>query len=515
MVYLMGIDIATTGTKVLLVDEAGVVVSKAFEEYPLFAPQPGWAEQDPEDWWKATVQAIKRVLADSGVKGKDVKAIGLTGQMHGSVFLDKNHRVLRPCILWCDQRTALQCHQITEKIGRKRLIQLTCNSAFTGFTAPKILWVRENEPEVFEKTRKVLLPKDYVRFRLTDTFATDVSDASGTLLFDVRKRQWSDIVLKELGLSEDLIPKVFESPDITGEVSREASSLTGLKTGIPVVGGGGDQAAGAVGNGVVKQGIVSATLGTSGVVFAFCDEVKIDPGGQVHTFCHAVPGKWHVMGVMLSAGGSLRWFRDNLCGLEIQIGKLTQKDPYVFLDMEASRAKPGCEGLIFLPYLAGERTPHSDPNAKGVFFGLTIRHGKPQILRSIMEGVAYGMRDSLEIIKSMGITINQIRASGGGARSKLWRQIQSDVYGTELVTINVDEGPAFGAALLAGVGAKVYSSVEKACEETIKITSYTKPVKENSLIYNEYYRIYRSLYRALKENFDTTAEIVRKYGNTP
>lgn len=509
MPYLMGIDVGTTGTKALLIREDGTVVSKAFEEYPLYTSQPGWAEQNPEDWWRATQKSIQKVLKESGVKAEEIKGIGLTGQMHGSVFLDRDQRVLRPAILWCDQRTALQCDEMTRKVGgRERLIQLTCNPAFTGFTAPKILWVRENEPKIYEKAVKVLLPKDYIRFMLTEIYATDVADASGTLLLDVKKRKWSEEVLDALEIPKDMLPEIFESPEVTGEISGAASKATGLKRGTPVVAGAGDQAAGAVGNGVVQRGILSATIGTSGVVFAFSDEVRMDPEGRVHTFCHAVPQKWHIMGVMLSAGGSLRWFRDILGTLETRMGELTGTDPYVFLDSEAAQAKAGCEGLIFLPYLMGERTPHSDPDAKGVFFGLSLRHKKQHLVRAILEGVAYGMRDSLEIIRNLGVEIQQIRASGGGARSSLWRQIQSDIYGTELVTINVDEGPAFGAALLAGVGSKVYGSVEEACQKTIRIVSRTLPKKENAELYDKYYGVYKALYPTLKGIFDKTSKII-------
>ncbi len=509
MAYLMGIDVGTTGAKTLLINEDGTVISKAFEEYPLYTPQLGWAEQNPEDWWIATQKSIKKTLKESEVKAEEVKSLGLTGQMHGSVFLDKDHRVLRPCILWCDQRTALQCDEMTRKVGgRERLIQLTCNPAFTGFTAPKILWVRENEPRIYEKAVKVLLPKDYIRFMLTGIFATDVADASGTLLLDVKKRKWSEEVLDALEIPRDILPQVFESPEITGETSEETSRATGLKRGTPVVAGAGDQAAGAVGNGVVQRGILSATIGTSGVVFAFSDEVRMDPEGRVHTFCHAVPQKWHVMGVMLSAGGSLKWFRDTLGTLEVWMGELTGTDPYVFLDSEAARAKPGCEGLIFLPYLMGERTPHSDPDAKGVFFGLTLRHKKQHLVRAIMEGVAYGMRDSLDIIRGLGVEIQQIQASGGGARSSLWRQIQSDIYRTELVTINVDEGPAFGAALLAGVGSKIYGSVEEACQKTVRIVSRTLPKRETMELYDKYYGVYKALYPTLKGIFDKTAKVI-------
>ncbi len=502
MSHLMGIDVGTTGTKVLLINEVGAVISKAFKEYPLHIPRLGWAEQDPEEWWNAAEKCIKKVVKDSGLRPEDVTALGLTGQMHGSVFLDKDDRILRPAILWCDQRTAAQVAEITEKVGSDRLIQLTSNPTFTGFTAPKILWVRENEPGVYEKTEKILLPKDYIRLKLTGAYATDVSDASGTSLLDVKKRKWSGEMLDELDIQEDLLPKVYESPEITGEISGEASRSAGLKIGTPVVGGGGDNAAGAVGGGVVEEGTVWASIGTSGVLFTPCNDPKTDPKGRIHTFCHAVPKKWHLMGVMLSAGGSLRWFRDNLGQSEIQAAKSIGKDPYMLMDAEASETEPGCKGLIFLPYLAGERTPHGDPNARGVFFGLTLDHGKRHMIRSVMEGVAYGMRDSLEIMRGLGIKIDQIRALGGGARSKLWRQIQADVYGTELVTINVEEGPAFGAALLAGVGGGTFSSVGEACEKAIKEVSQTEPIKENLRIYEKYYRIYKSLYPLLKSSFE-------------
>jgi len=505
---LLGVDVSTTGAKALAIDEDGRAVARALEEYPMYMPRPGWAEQDPADWWAATKKAVSTVV--KSLTGGEIAGVGLTGQMHGSVFVDKGGEVLRPCIMWNDQRTALQSKWILERVGRERLMELVCNPPLTGFTAPKIIWVRENEPEVYRRAYKVLLPKDYIRFRLTGALATEVSDASGTVLFDVRRRRWSHEVMDALEIEHDLMPDCFESPVVSGEISGEASEETGLRRGTPVVGGGGDQAAGAVGNGVVREGVVSCTIGTSGVVFAASDEVRVDPLGRLHTFCHAVPGKWHVMGVMLSAGGSLRWFRDSLGEPEVSTARLCNTDAYELLTTEASTVEPGCEGLLFLPYLMGERTPYPDPDARGVFFGLTLRHRKPHMVRAVMEGVAYGMRDSLELVKGLGLRVEQVRASGGGARSRLWRQIQADIYGSEVVTVSVDEGPALGAALLAGVGSGVYGRVEEACDRAVTLATATKPNRQNTELYMEYYAVYRELYRVLEEEFDRVSGIVAR-----
>ena len=507
MAYLMGIDVGTTGTKALLIDEQGNVKARATEEYELSTPKPNWSEQNPEDWWQATKTAIRRVLADSGVKPSEVKGLGLSGQMHGAVFLDKNHQVLRPAILWNDQRTGNECEEITTKIGARRLIELTCNPALAGFTAPKILWVRKNEPKIYERTERILLPKDYARFRLTGEFATEVSDASGTLLFDVKNRRWSTTVLTELDIPRSFLPESFESPEVSGRISKVAADATGLAAGTAVVGGGGDQAAGAVGNGIVEPGIISSTLGTSGVVFAFSENPENNPEGRLHTFCHAVPGKWHMMGVMLSAGGSLRWFRDALGQTEVEEARAKGVDPYEILTAEAASAPPGSEGLIFLPYLAGERTPYPDPNARGVFLGISLRHRKSHLIRAVLEGVTFGMRDSLEIMRKLKIAVGQIRASGGGGRSPLWRQIQADVFGAPVVTINVDEGPAFGVALLAGVGTGVYRTVAEACKATIRVVDETPPIAGNAKVYDSYYRIYHSLYDTLKGKFAELAKL--------
>jgi len=509
MPLLLGIDIGTTGTRALLIDEAGHVVSSAVAEYPLYTPHPQWAEQDPVDWWKATCEATRTVLARAGVHGSEVGGVGLSGQMHGVVLLDENDEVLRPSIIWADQRSQAQCDWITEQVGAERLIELTCNPALTGFSAPKLLWIRDNEPEIYEKGRKFLLPKDYIRLKLTGEYATEVSDASGTTLFNVRQRDWSPEVLSDLGIDRDLLPDVYESPVVSGKVNAAAAKATGLAEGTPVVGGGGDQAAGAVGNGVVSTGILSSTIGTSGVLFAFTDEPVLDPKGRMQSFCHAVPGKWHVMGVTQGAGLSLRWFRDNFGGSEMLVSNLTGVDPYVLLDMEAAQAPVGSEGLLFLPYLMGERAPHLDPDAKGVFFGLTARHTRLEMVRAIFEGVAYSLRDSMEIIRQeMAIPVEQVRASGGGGRSALWRQIQADIFNTEMVTINVSEGPAYGVALLAGVGTGNWSSVEEACTRSIQVEQSTPPIAENVAIYERFYPIYRGLYPALKPQYDAVTAAV-------
>lgn len=498
---LLGIDIGTSGTKTLLIDESGGVLATAIHEYPLSTPRPGWAEQDPQHWWQATQETIREALQRSGLTGAAVRGVGLSGQMHGSVFLDGENRVLRPALLWCDQRTAAQCEWITDTVGRDRVVELTSNPVLTGFTAPKVIWLRDHEPENYARVQKVLLPKDYIRFKLTGTFATEVSDASGTAMFHVRERRWATELLDAIGVPPAWMPDCFESDEPSARISAEAAEATGLKPGTPVVGGGGDQAAGAVGSGIVETGIVSSTVGTSGVVFAFSDEPAVDPRLRVHTFCHAVRGKWHQMGVMLSAGGSLRWYRDVLAPEEVREARARGVDPYQVIAEQAAEAPVGCEGLIFLPYLTGERTPYPDPNARGVFFGITLRHDRRHLARSVLEGVAYGLRDSFEILAGMGVPIRQVRASGGGARSPLWRQIQADVTGREHVTINVDEGPAFGVALLAGVGTGTWASVEEACRATIRVTDACSPIAENSAVYDRHYPTYQGLYSSLKDLF--------------
>ncbi|MFC1713098.1 xylulokinase [Candidatus Poribacteria bacterium] len=513
MRYLIGIDVGTTGTKTILIDEQGNLVASSLEEYPLHTPRPKWAEQDPADWWRATANTIKNVIAESNVKPDDVCGVGLSGQMHGLVLIDKDYKVLRPAILWCDVRTTEQCNYITEKVGKELLVKSTCNPALEGFTAPKVIWVRDNEPEIYDRAFKMMLPKDYVRFRLTGELACEVSDAAGTILFDVRKREWSREVLDRLDISPDLMPECYESIDVCGTITSEVAEMTGLNPGTPVVGGGADNACTAVGNGIVVTGKTSASIGTSGTMLTPTDTAEVDPELRAHTFCHCVPNKWYIMGVTLSAGGSFRWLRDTLGDKEVEQAQKKGVDPYEILTEEAAQVDPGCEGLVFLPYLTGERTPHGDANAKGVFFGLTLRHGKEHMVRSVMEGVTYGMRDSLEIISGLGLDVGQITATGGGARSSLWRQMQADIYGAEVVTINIAEGPAFGAAILAGVGAGVYNSIEEATSEIVKVTSTTQPIEGNRKVYEEYYQTYRALYPALKPEFDRVSETVAKFSS--
>lgn len=508
MSFLLGIDIGTSGTKTVLFDESGNTIASALAEYPLYQPAIGWAEQDPEDWWAATRSTIKQVISKGNIDASLIKGVGLSGQMHGAVLLDKDYKVLRKAIIWCDQRSSAECNQITDAIGSKRLIEITANPALTGFTASKILWVRNNEPEIYEKVYKILLPKDYIRFKLTGEFATEVSDASGMQLMDIPGRKWSDEVLEKLKIEKSMLGKLYESQEISGKVNREASSLTGLKEGTPVAGGAGDQAAGAIGNGIVRPGVVSSTIGTSGVVFAFSQNVTIDPLGRVHTFCHAVPNTWHIMGVTQGAGLSLKWFRDNFCIEEKRTAELMKVDPYMLMDKEAEKVDAGCNGLIYLPYLMGERTPHLDPNAKGVFFGLSAKHEKQDMVRSVMEGVVYSLKDCLEIIKEMGVNISEVRASGGGGKSPLWRQMQADVFGTEITTINSSEGPALGVALLAGVGAGVYSNITEACDQVIEVKTRQAANLEITSKYNKFYNIYKSLYNSLKKDFADVSSLL-------
>lgn len=500
MSYVMGIDVGTTGTRAVIVRPDGHVVGAATGDHqPMRMPKPGWAEQDPSDWWEATIQAVRAALETANLTGEDIAAIGLSGQMHGVVLLDKAHAVLRPSLIWCDQRSQAQCDWITSQVGSERLIQLVSNPALTGFSAPKIIWVRDHEPEIFDRAANFLLPKDYVRFRLTGEFATDVSDASGTLLFDVTNRRWSQEMLGMLDLDARLLPRAYESPEITGQITRETAVVTGLKAGTPVVGGGGDQASSAVGNGIVLPGLTSATLGTSGVIFTHTDLPKLDPLGRIHTFCHAVPGKWHVMGVTQGAGLSLRWFRDQFGASEAWLAQQTGVDPYELIIEQAAKIPPGSQGLLWLPYLMGERTPHLDAQARGMWFGLTAAHTRGHMIRSILEGVAFSLRDSIEIFKDLEIPVEQIRVSGGGSRSFLWRQIQADIYGKELVTLRTSEGSAFGAALLAGVGGGIYDSVEESAHAAIQIRESMAPQAANVQLYNRQYQIYRALYPTVRE----------------
>lgn len=491
----LGIDVSTTGAKALLIDENGAVIASASTALTVSNPRPLWSEQDPHEWWEGTAASIRRALAEAGAAADDVAAVGLTGQMHGLTLLDKENRVLRPAILWNDQRTGEECQEITERFGFERLLALTGNKMLTGFTAPKILWVRKHEPEVYRRVAHILLPKDYVRFRMTGAYAVDKADGAGMLLFDLKRRTWAPELLDLLEVPPAWLPTPYEGPEITGAVTAEAAAHTGLRPGTPVVAGGGDQAAGAVGVGAIAPGIVSLALGTSGVVFAATAEPYIEPEGRLHSFCHAVPGMWHLMGVMLSAAGSLRWYRDTLT-------------PGVAFDdvvAPAADVPAGAEGLLFLPYLTGERTPHPDPLARGAFVGLTVRHTHAHMTRAVLEGVAFGLRDSLELIRSAG-PIGQVRVTGGGARSALWRQILADVLNVELITVNTTEGAAYGAALLAGVGAGRWPTVAESCAATIRPVERTTPIAKHVPLYERGYGHYRSLYPALRPLFHAVSE---------
>lgn len=503
MAYLLGIDISTTGNKALLISaharNAGQVIGAAVIDNSISTPKPLWSEQDPADWWTGIQTAIRQVLSETGVSADQVMGVGLTGQMHGLVLLDAEGEVLRPSILWNDQRTGPQCEWMTNTIGLDNLLAWTGSPALTGFTAPKVLWVREHEPEVYAQVAHILLPKDYVRYKLTGVYATDMAGASGTSLLDLEKRTWSAEMLEALDIPAEWLPPTHEGPEVTGTISAAAAQVTGLKAGTPVVGGGGDQAAGAVGVGAVQPGVVGLVLGTSGVVFAPTGRPLVEAKGRLQAHCHAVPGRWHLMGVMLSAAGSLRWYRDTVA----------PGTDYDDLLAPAASIRAGSEGLLFLPYLTGERAPYPDPNAKGAFIGLTVRHEKPHLTRAVLEGVAFGLRDSFELIRGAGVgEINQVRVSGGGARSALWRQILADVLDIELVTVNTTEGAAYGAALLSGVGADVWPDVDQACKETIQVVDRVIPQAEQVERYKALHPLYRRLYSTLKPTFDELTAFV-------
>jgi len=497
MKYLLGIDIGTSGTKTVLFDEELCEIASSTVEYPLYQEQPLWAEQEPTDWWKATVESIKNVTA--GINGADVAGIGLSGQMHGLVLLDKENNVLRRSIIWCDQRTEKECEEITELIGKERLIEITANPALTGFTASKIRWVQKNEPEVWAKTAHVLLPKDYVRFMLTGVYATEVSDASGMQLLDIKNRCWSDEMLEKLDIDRSLLGDMYESEDVTGKLTAEVAALTGLSTDCVVVGGAGDQAAAALGNGIVEEGLLSDTIGTSGVIFATTDAPLIDAGGRVHTFCHAVRGKWHIMSVTQGAGLSLQWFRNNFCDTEKAIAAAKATDVYNVMVDEAKDIAPGSDGVVFLPYLMGERSPILDPNAKGVFFGVTNATTKAHMLRAVLEGITFSQRDCLSVIRDMGVNAGQIRMGGGGARNEYWRQIFADNLGCDITTVNHSEGGALGVAILAGKGAGIFDDVVETCRKYIGDSTRLTPNPNSG--YDRSFEKYLSVYKALKELF--------------
>lgn len=505
MSYYLGIDIGTSGTKTLLVDAGGVVIAEASANYPMSQPRPGWTEQDPEDWWKATVKTVKAVVKKSGVKPAEVRGIGLSGQMHGSVFLDKQNEVIRPALLWNDQRTAAQCDEIESAVGgRKKLIKLVANPALTGFQAPKVLWLRENERKNFDRLHRVLLPKDDVRRRLTGEHVTEVSDASGTLFLDVVNRRWSKKLMAALDLDIDLLPSVVESHEVTGKLTSAAAKMLGLTTDCFVVGGAGDCAAGAVGNGVVKTGILSTSIGTSGVMFVHSDTPQYDEAGRLHTFCHAVDGKWHMMGVNLTSGGSLQWWVDSILQ---GLSGISNAKRFEAATHEAQSAAAGSGGVVFLPYLNGERTPHADPNARGTFAGLNLSTGRGEMTRAVMEGITFALRDSLAIIKDCGVPVKQIRASGGGSTNPFWRQMQADVFGQKITTLEVEQGPAYGVALLAMVGGGEFKTIEAACQATIKIADQTPVDRNAAKVYQRLFPIYRDLYHANASSMHALAEM--------
>ncbi len=506
MSYFIGLDIGTSAAKAVLCDQDGKIIVIGQQEYPLYTPFPLWSEQNPADWWEGSNKAIQQVLASANIVPSKVAGIGLTGQMHGSVFLDKGNNVIRPALLWNDQRTAKECEQITELIGYEKLIDIAGNPALTGFQAPKILWLRNNEPERFGKVAKVLLPKDYIRFLLTGEFASDCSDAAGTLLLDLRKRDWSTELLQKLDLPRDWFPTVYEGSQITGRLLPAIAERLGLPGGIPVVAGGGDNAAAAVGTGIVRAGLVSSSIGTSGVVFAHSDEIRLDPKGRLHTFCHAVPGKNHLMAVTLAAGNSLRWLRDVLRE-PMSLDETTAAINYDLMSVMAAKVPAGAEGLIFLPYLSGERTPHLDPLASGAFVGLTARHTAAHMVRAVMEGVAFSLRDGFEIMHTLEVPIDQVRAIGGGGKSSLWCQIQADIFGTEVVNLAVEEGPAYGAALLAIAADQDAEGVTNISESCVRTTTKFQPEAASVEKYNQIYAVYKDLYPTLRGHMHQLAKI--------
>ncbi len=490
--YWLGIDIGTGGTRALLLDSSGQIVAGCTEAHAeMRMEKPLWAEQDPDDWWRATQLAIRGLLHATGVNGASVKGIGFSGQMHGLVMLDAAGKVIRPSLIWCDQRSQAQVDAIHAMVGREKVVEHTANPAITGFTLPKLLWVRDNDSESYARLHTVLVPKDYVRFKLSGELGQDVSDASGTGIFDVANRKWSTAMMDALGLNPAWFPAVHESASVCGSVSEEAAAATGLRAGTPMVAGAGDQAASAVGNGIVSTGIASCTLGTSGVVFAHMDAPAYDAGGRVHTFCHAVPGKWHVMGVTQGAGLSLQWFRNTLA----------PQASYDDLMSEASQAELGASGLFWLPYLMGERTPHLDALARGGWIGMTARHQRPDLIRSIVEGVSFSQRDCLDVILELGVEVERVRVSGGGARSPFWRQVLADVFARRVATLDSQEGSAYGAGLLAMVGTGGFSSVAEACAATIREVTAVDPRPRETANYASRHEVYRTLYPTLKATF--------------
>ena len=495
----LGIDLGTSSVKIIIMDQSGDIVDSTSKNYNVSYPKDGWAEQNPEDWWESTKQGIKELLCKGNIKAENINGISFSGQMHGLVLLDKNEKILMPAILWCDQRTQKQCEYLNNKFGQDKLSKYTGNKALTGFTLPKVLWVKENKPEIYKKIAHMMLPKDFISFKLTGNYSTDVSDASGTLMFDVENRKWSKEIIDIFEVDKGVLPKVYESWKGVGNISSQAAKETGLSTNTLVMAGAGDQAAGAVGSGTVETGILSVALGTSGVVFACNEKFSVDKENRLHSFCHS-NGKWHQMGVMLSAASCLKWWVENV-NIDIK------EDAFNKLLYEAENAPVGSNKLLFLPYLMGERTPHNDPNARGSFIGLNITHKRGDMTRAILEGVCFGLRDSLEILRSLNVEVKEVRVSGGGSKSKLWRQILADIFNLNVLVTNSKEGPAYGASILAAVGCGLYESVDEACKKLIKITDVVEPIKENVEKYNKLYKIYTPLYSCLEEKFQELSKI--------
>lgn len=507
MKYLIGIDIGTSATKTVLFDENGSVVASASQEYPLYQPENGWAEQKPEDWKEAVLHTLKQVTETAGIPGEQIQGIGLSGQMHGLVMLDEAGKVLRPSIIWCDQRTGEEVEDMLRIMPRERWIEITANPPLTGWTAAKILWVRKHEPELYARCRHILLPKDYIRYVLTGVFAAEVSDASGMQLMNVAERCWSEEVLEKLEIPSEWLGTLYESCELTGRLLPDIAEQTGLAAGTAVAGGAGDNAAAAVGTGVVRDGMAFTTIGTSGVVFAHSSQMSLDPKGRVHTCCCAVPGAWHVMGVTQGAGLSLKWFRDTCCRDLIAEAENKGIDVYELINQAAAEIPAGSDQLLYLPYLMGERTPHLNPDARAVFFGLSAMHTQGHMLRAVMEGVSYSLADCNDILKEMEIHVDQMMACGGGGRSPLWRQMLADLYGCAVKTIHQTEGPALGAAILAGVAGGVYESVEAACDKLISAAACTEPDEEEARLYRAYHKLYQQLYVQLKESYTELAQL--------
>ncbi|MBN2215856.1 MAG: xylulokinase [Pirellulales bacterium] len=513
MAYYLGLDVGTSGTKAVVMAADGRVLATATADHEVASPRPGWSEQNPDRWHAASVEAARAAVERAGIDGRQVAGIGLSGQMHGLVVTDAAGRPLRPAIIWNDQRTADEARHVEQTVGgRDQLISLVGNAAMTSFTLTKLLWVRRHEPGIFDQTRHMLLPKDYVRLCLTGEYVGDASDMSGTLMLDQRTRDWSAPILSTFEIDREILPPVVESHEIAGRLTRAAAERLGLAEGTPVAAGGGDQPVGAVGNGVVREGLTSATLGTSGVVYVHSKSYRVDPESRVNTFCSCVAGQWCLFGCVLSAGGSLQWFRNVLGAKEVEQARTAGCDPYELLMDRAEKAPPGCEGLFFLPYLTGERTPHTDPLARGCWIGLTARTGRDALVRSVVEGATFAMADVVDLLRSRGVEPCEIRLSGGGTRGALWRQLQADVYGAACATINCEEGPAYGAALLAAVGTGRFADLDEACGAAIRVTQTIHPRPDAQRFYRELHKQYDRLYAALKDEFAAIARLPREIG---